>query len=413
MTIHSKSNAAAPEPSGATLHRLEQALEELVALELAPLPPYPAVALAVQAELQRKGFALSDAARLLGADPVLAASVLRAANSAAYRGIAPVTGLTQAIARIGTRQLTRLLFAACLSVHAQAPGPLAAMRRMAWVESVASAAICQELAVLRQLRPEEAFLLGLLHDFGKVVTYASLELLIHQRRVSGRWTLADWKAVVDRHHQALGARTARSWGLPLLFTDVIGAHHATAGEDPASPYACEDPGLLAVVRTSDRIVALLSGPPSPGVGLLPPGLVPEEERGPVLRVLEGLPELITAFEPEGSSAAEPSPVVEPVSGLGPGQRPVRSPLEVKLADGAQSWAAATVGPEGLSMVGRDPLPEGQLLRVTLAARADPFTLWTLVALSRRAADGAVTVELRPFSLGGLARERWLELVAAA
>ncbi len=407
--FHPKSTASS-ELHPATLRHLEFALEELVSLGLAPLPPYPAVALAVQQELQRKGFALSDAARLLTADPVLAASVLRCANSAIYRGNQAVTGLTQAIARIGTRQLTRILFASCLSVHAQAPGPLAALRRAAWADSVASALVCQELAVLRRLRADEAFLLGLLHDFGKVVTCGCLELLIAQRRVDGRWPLSAWEAIVERHHQALGAATARTWELPRLFTDVIAGHHRP-DDDPAGPFACDDPELLSLVRTADRITAILAVAPEPDADLLPPGLVPPTERGPVVRVLEGLPELIAAFEPGGAQPdAGPSPVVEAASALGPEQRPVRSPLQVGLADGSQRWAASTVGPGGLAMVGAEALPEGQLLRVTVHAEPEPFTLWTVVAQSRRA-NGATRVELRPYSLSGLARDRWFRLVA--
>src|SRR5512140_486721 len=157
---------------------LEQAIRDLVERGTLRLPPYPAVAVRVQEALGRKDAGLAEVAQLVGADAVLAASILRCANSVMYRRGAPQTDLLQGITRIGAAEVLRLLLASGLSSGAQAVGSLVSVRRLIWIEGLASAAVCQELARLRGLRTEEAFVLGLLHDFGKIVASTALEALI-------------------------------------------------------------------------------------------------------------------------------------------------------------------------------------------------------------------------------------------
>ena len=186
--------------------------------------------------MARKGFGLGEVAGLIGADGVLAADVLRCANSALYRRGAPVIDLTQALTRIGAQQVNRLLLAAGLAKQAQARRPLVLLRRMAWIEGIARAAVCQTLARLRQLRAEEAFTLGLLHDFGKVVAVSGLEALLSggapraRPRTASRLGGAGGAAA-----PRVGALLAERWRLPRLVSEVIALHHGAAG-------GCADPG---------------------------------------------------------------------------------------------------------------------------------------------------------------------------
>ena len=239
------------------LEPLESAIQNLVGTGTLRVPPYPAVAIRVQEALGRKDTGLAEIAQLVGADAVLAAAILRCANSALYRRGPPLADLLQAITRIGAAEVMRLLVASGLSTGAQAVGSLVSVRRLIWIEGLASAVVCQELARLRGLRTEEAFVLGLLHDFGKVVASSALEALLDEGRFQGRWPLEAWSALVERQHVAVGMATAVAWQLPPLVGEVIGAHH-----DSQAP--CRDPRLLAVVVASDQVV---SAAPHPLTGL--------------------------------------------------------------------------------------------------------------------------------------------------
>ncbi|MCM2332588.1 MAG: HDOD domain-containing protein [Anaeromyxobacteraceae bacterium] len=389
------------------LWRLEQALQVRAAEGDVAVPPYPAVALRVQEVMGRKHFSLGEVAELIGADAVLASDILRCANSVMYRRGAPVIDLTQALTRIGVQQVMRLLLASGLATHAQALGPLVPLRRMVWIEGLAGAAVCQELARLRGLRTEDAFTLGLLHDFGKVVALAGLEALLEQEKVEGAYERDAWEAVVERLHQPLGLAMAARWKLPKLVGEVVAAHH---GGGP-----CSDPRLLKVVEDSDGVVALLlrkarvTEQDLAGV----PGLA-AAERAPVALVLEQIPDFVAAFETPAGAAAVASPRIAPPppgppAGAAAGRRPVRFGVSVSVARRPRMFSATAIGEEGLLAVGDEPLPEHRLLEAKIYG-PQPFSVWVLSRLCRREGAGW-QVELQPFALSGAVKELWSGLVA--
>jgi HD-like signal output (HDOD) protein len=391
-----------PEP----LWRLEQALEAQASLGDVVVPPYPAVAMRVQDVMSRKNFGLSEVAELIGADAVLAADILRCANSVMYRRGAPVIDLTQALTRIGVQQVMRLLLASGLATHAQALGPLVPLRRMVWIEGLAGAAVCQELARLRGLRTEDAFTLGLLHDFGKVVAVSGLEASLEQEKIQESFDREDWERVVERLHQPLGLAMAARWGLPKLVSEVIAAHHGAKLD-------CSDPRLLAVVAHSDAVVALL----------LRKARVTEQdlagvtglaaaERAPVALVLEQIPDFVAAFESPASSAAVAAPRIStpPPSAMAvPGRRPVKFGASISVARRPRMFSVTQIGDDALVMTGDEPVPENRLLEAKLYG-PQPFSTWVLSRRCQR--DGAgYLVEVQPFALTGPLKELWSQLVS--
>ena len=394
--------AAVPEP----LQRLEREVEDHVARGTASIPPYPAVALRVQKAMSQPDFGLDEVAHLVGADAALAADVLRCANSSMYRRGSPVTSLTQAITRIGATQVMRLLLASGLAVHANGPGPLASLRRLVWIDGLASAAICQELARQRGLRHEEAFALGLLHDFGRVVACGTLEALLAKRPLAGPFPEEAWTGVVDRLHVPVGLAMAARWQLGPLVTEVIGGHHL----GPAA--RCEDPGLLDVVRVSDQVVFLLSTLPGLSSDDLQavPSLGKFVEREVVARVLRKVPEFIEAFELPVTANGIASPVGQPATTLASGERPVRFGVTVTHGRRTRQYTAVSIAANGIAATGLEPLPENRLQEATLHAPGGPLRIWALTRLARPDRSG-YHVELHPYALSGVERGLWDQLVA--
>jgi HD-like signal output (HDOD) protein len=390
---------ALPEP----LQRLAASLEAHAQKGELAVPPYPAVALRVQEVMGRKGFGLGEVAELIGADAVLAADMLRCANSVMYRRDTPVIDLTQALTRIGVQQVMRLLLASGMAVHAQAVGPLVLLRRMAWIEGLAGAAVCQELARLRGLRTEDAFTLGLLHDFGKIVAISGLEALLEAEAVGGSFGRDDWEAVVERQHVALGRLLAARWRLPRVIAEVIAAHHEDGRE-------CSDPRLLAVVRASDQVVQLLltrARVTEADLAAVP--LVAPAERAAVAAVLEQIPDFVAAFETPSAAAVVPAPqIAQPPTVLEGAQRAVKLGVSVSVARRPRMFTASAVSADGLVMAGDEPLPENRLLEAKVYGPR-PFTAWVLSRLCRRE-NGGYLVEVQPFALTGPLRELWDELV---
>jgi HD-like signal output (HDOD) protein len=391
----------------AQLEPLERAIQERVERNTLRVPPYPAVAVRVQEALGRKDAGLAEVAELVGADAVLAAAILRCANSVMYRRGPPVTDLVQGITRIGAAEVLRLLLASGLSTGAQAVGPLVSIRRLIWIEGLASAAVCQELARVRGLRTEEAFVLGLLHDFGKIVASSAMEALLEEGRFDGRFPLAAWAAVVDRQHVAVGMATAAAWNLPSLVGEVIAGHHAAPGA-----VRCKDPGLLEVVKLADQVVALLltrSRVTAADLARLD-GLAADERAG-VERVIENVPEFVSAFETPAATAFVGSPRVAlpETTFRGAGRKVSKLGVSVSVSRRPRLFQVSEVSPDGLVMSGEEPLPEDRLLEAKVYAQ-EPFTMWALIRLCGRV-PGGFRVELAPFALSGAAKEAWEKMVA--
>jgi len=382
-----------------TLLELERAVEALAAAGELSLPPYPAVALRVRQVLERKTFGFEEIARLVRSDAALAAGILRIANSATYGRGAPVTALTQAVTRVGAQQVLRLLLATGLSLHANAPGPLLPLRRLFWIEGLSSAAICEALARLRTLRVEEAFVLGLLHDFGRIVAAASLERILERRAEPGRFPTAAWSAVADRLHVPLGTALAARWGLPRLVAEAIALHHQEGA-------ACEDPALLEVVRAADQVTPrLVQGAALTAADLVAAPGVAARERAEVARALEAIPDFVAAYEgpatPEGAAPAFFEPKPPPPGGA-------RFAVTVSLGGRQRTYAAVAIAADVVSLVGADPLPMNRLIEVTLQAGPAPLVVWAL-ARECQPVLGGYAIELRPFALDAAARARWSAL----
>jgi len=272
--------------------------------------------------------------------------------------------------------------------------------------------VCQELARLRGLRGEEAFVVGLLHDFGKVVACAGLEHSIENGKlqVPGQigWPLPAVAQAVERQHVPLGNAIALRWRLPPLVQVAIGNHHGTPTDGAQEP-------LLEAVRAADAVVELLMMKSR----VSPADLVPVRmltslsEREAVSRVLEQVPELVAAFE-QVSAVARPgeSAIALPETTLQPDARAVDFAVEVKVGGQIQRYTATAIATNGIALSGEQPLAECHLVAATLHGAPEPFRIWAYARLSRP--DGSqYRVELKPFALKGTERIFWTHLLDEA
>ena len=131
------------------------------------LPMLPRVASQVVALV---GSPTTDANRLselIHRDPALAGQVLRIANSPAYMPRMPIVSLQQAVSRLGLNVVSEIAFAASLQSGVfRVPGYESVLNQL-WRHALASGAFAKEIARVRRLNVESAFLCGLLHSVGK------------------------------------------------------------------------------------------------------------------------------------------------------------------------------------------------------------------------------------------------------
>ena len=201
------------------IDRLEQSLLQKIETGEIELPLLPKAASQVMALASDPA---ADAAKLSGLihqDQALAAHVLRIANSPAYMPRSPVVSLQHAVAMLGITLLSEIAFTASLKSGAfKAPGHEDDVKRL-WRHSLASGAFAKEVARMRRVNVESAYLCGLLHEIGKpVILQTATALAQTQRLTLEKAILYGW---IDGYHSRVGALIAEKWGLPKQVATAI------------------------------------------------------------------------------------------------------------------------------------------------------------------------------------------------
>lgn len=202
------------------------------------LPSLPDLAFKIRKAIDED---LSDAreiARLVESDPAITTKLLKVANSAFYAGLNSVETLPKAIVRMGMKNTRQLVMSFALRDVFQNQDKAMQKRMVAlWKHSSNIAALCFVLAQrVDGIEPEEAMLIGLVHDVGTIAILnyiekypdlakdpVALEQTIAQMRGElGAMILREWKfppAVIA------GARDAENWirqhNGPVDFTDLL------------------------------------------------------------------------------------------------------------------------------------------------------------------------------------------------
>ncbi|MCA2979983.1 MAG: HDOD domain-containing protein, partial [Myxococcaceae bacterium] len=289
---------------------LDAEVVRLIKAKLVELPTYPGVALQLQRLIASENYDLNALVRLVEADSALATHVLRAANSAFFRAAHPITALPAAISRVGASELANIAIAGTLGMQAAIEGPLAAMRRESWRRSLVSALVCQEFSRSRRLDPGEAFLAGLLHDFGETIAYRAFELILQVHPLTKPQRAEQWRREADRYHVELGMALAADWKLPALVQEVVMRHHDL---DLA---LCDFPGVVEAVATTDLVTNHLLSVPSLEAADLPREFpLSGAERQSLKQLVPRLPSLLLSLDlpmvekPAESLVAPAKPIV--------------------------------------------------------------------------------------------------------
>jgi HD-like signal output (HDOD) protein len=132
------------------------------------LPSLPEVAMRVGRAVKDQNSNANSVARVIQTDPAITAKIVKAANSAFYGGMKPVTSCNEAIVRLGMQVTHNLVLAYTLRDLFQTKSKMLQQRMQElWRHSNKVAAICYVLARnYRRFNADEAMLIGLLHDIG-------------------------------------------------------------------------------------------------------------------------------------------------------------------------------------------------------------------------------------------------------
>ncbi len=191
------------------------------------VPVLPVGARVVLGVINDPAVGIQALVQVISRDPSLSAHVLKYANAPLLRTGTVILSVDQAIARLGTRIVADVVFAACIGPRLfRAPLYNAHIARI-WEESLATALWANEVAQARGQEMEAIFLCGLLHQIGlPVVLQAVQEILgpAPQQTLSSD----ELDALLQGFGVIAGLDVASRWKLPEPIAETI-AHVHDAG----------------------------------------------------------------------------------------------------------------------------------------------------------------------------------------
>jgi putative nucleotidyltransferase with HDIG domain len=187
-------------------------------------------------------------AEVLKKDQVLTAKVLRLVNSSFYNFSTPVTDVSRALGFLGFNTISVLVLGTSVfSAFEISAAPFFNVREF-WKHSLAVAIASELLAKrIKNVRPEDAFTCGLLHDVGKIALFKvapeSLRSVVEKARTEKKSFLDAETELGLPGHTLLGERLAEKWQLPVVIRKTIRFHHRDI-EKLDSVYAAMKPTIM-------------------------------------------------------------------------------------------------------------------------------------------------------------------------
>ncbi len=160
---------------------------------------------------------------IAASDPVIAAHLLSAANSARFGSRFEISSLSQAVMRVGVPEARKILLAGCMA------GLFASKQlKDLWEHSRTVAETAWTLAGECGLDAETAYVAGLLHDIGRLgfSTFPAAMQASEQDWLNAGFPRVYAETLVyGRDHAEYGAHLLRDWALPGGIVEAVECHH--------------------------------------------------------------------------------------------------------------------------------------------------------------------------------------------
>ncbi len=195
------------------------------------LPTLPHVVNKLSKILDNPMVSAEEVNRVISADQVLTAKILKLVNSAFYGFPGQISTVTHAIVILGFTAVKSVAISASVFDMFPMKGTENLFdRQKFWQHSIGTAVISKLLAKVIGYQEEEvAFVAGLLHDIGKVILdrYFNdvLQQIMEEIASDGISFYESELRIMDCNHQNIGLWLAEKWNLPAELRESISYHH--------------------------------------------------------------------------------------------------------------------------------------------------------------------------------------------
>jgi putative nucleotidyltransferase with HDIG domain len=234
-----------------------------------------------------------DLVQVIDKDPVVTVKVLRAVNSAYYSLPKQITSINHAVVYLGFNTIKNLALSIAAIGMLPTDNEAGFDSQKYLIHSLTTASIAKQLASrFTDVDPMDCFIVGLLHDFGKVVFAQFMPKEFRRALETSLWngtslylTLVD---AIGTDHAVVGAMLVEKWRFPSDLVETI-RHQYYPQECDTSMSAC----VFAANQISKRLEFGFGGNPS--VEELPP-TVAKRLGGTLDEVIMSLGELTSVHE---------------------------------------------------------------------------------------------------------------------
>ncbi len=221
--------------------------EQIVSREVS-LATFPDVYQQVVHVLEDPTSTSSKVADVVGKDPGISARLIRLVNSPLYSFPSQVDSIARAITLIGARELSMLTLSITVTNYFKDVPPDFFNLERFWRHSIACGVFAKLLAArFPGLSEERFFLLGLLHDIGRIVifkTYPKAAAKVRWIALEGPCLLHEAeRSALGFDHTEVAETLMRVWDFPESLRGVVGSHH--------EPVYAEKPLDASVLHLAD------------------------------------------------------------------------------------------------------------------------------------------------------------------
>ncbi|MCF8145467.1 MAG: HDOD domain-containing protein [Deltaproteobacteria bacterium] len=253
-------------------------IRKVLTFDRKELPSFPQVAAKLLEMSRDETTLIEDISRVVESDPGCAARVLEVVNSAIYGLQRKITALPEAVVLLGFDEIRKLSIGMTVFQGLFASGRSREFDRIHfWRHSLSVAVLAMEIAKkIEYSRPEEAYIVGLLHDVGKIFLdlqgQRNYGEFLHGIAGSQDNIVEQERKILGLGHDDVGAFFCSLWKLPEPIVLAVKYHHQRFQPEDLSK---EEAVLISIASLSNFVCW------TQGIGsfdmVCPPILAPEVE----------------------------------------------------------------------------------------------------------------------------------------
>ncbi|MBE7702617.1 MAG: HDOD domain-containing protein [Cyanobacteria bacterium SIG28] len=205
----------------------------------------PSVIVKVLNVMKKPTVSMKELGDIVVYDQSLTIKILALVNSAYYGFSQQISSISIALSLLGMVKVKNIIVAVAMKPMMSNSGD-----KELWKHSMRVAAGCEYLAKMTKIMDaDEAFIIGFIHDIGKIVLHTSNPKLYNkviECTKDGADILDVEKNYFDSDHVKTGSLLAKRWQLPILLANIISYHH--------NPSLSSIPVPCNLVSAADKLV---------------------------------------------------------------------------------------------------------------------------------------------------------------